>query len=75
MKIDARWHWSTECRKSFNTVKQLLSSETVISYFDFEKKTTVYVDASHVVDGRTVGYVSRALTFVESRSARLRGKL
>ena len=73
LKKDATWHWSTECEKSFNTVKQLLSSETVMSYFDSEKKTTVYVDASPVgigailvQDGRTIAYASRTLTSVES---------
>ena len=60
-------------------MKQLLSSESVMSYFDSEKKTTVYVDASPVglganlvQDGRTIAYASRALTSViESRYSQI----
>uniref|UniRef100_A0A672G681 Reverse transcriptase RNase H-like domain-containing protein n=1 Tax=Salarias fasciatus TaxID=181472 RepID=A0A672G681_SALFA len=73
------WHWSSVHAKALQDMKDSLTSDTVMSYFDPEKHTELVVDASPVGLGailyqlnkegerRTIAYASRALSDVEKR--------
>ena len=65
--------WSTEQEDAFIQLKQSLTADTVIAYFDPSKEIRIIVDASPVGlgamlehDGRVVAFASRALTDTES---------
>ena len=71
---EATWTWSTEQENAFMQLKQSLTADTVIAYFDPSKEIEIIVDASPVglgamleQDGRIVAFASRALTDTESR--------
>ena len=73
-KKDTPWVWSQEQQDAFNTLKNALSEDANIAYFNIRKDIEIAVDASPVglgailtQDGRVVAYASRALTPVESR--------
>ena len=76
----AKWEWTNREEEAFTTLKQLLTSDKIIAYFDPEKASTISVDASPVGLGailtqpheetgekRVVAYASRSLTPVEQR--------
>ena len=77
---NVQFKWTEKEAKAFETVKQLLTSSTVMAYFDKNKETEVITDASpwglsailsqHTPgkgDRRIVAYVSRSLSPVEQR--------
>lgn len=71
---DTRWTWSTEQENAFVKLKQSLTADTVIAYFDPNEKIEIIVDASPVglgailkQNGRIVAFASRALTDTETR--------
>nr|AAB34004.1 pol gene product {Gypsy/Ty3-class retrotransposon Cpr1} [Clupea pallasi=herring, testis, sperm, Peptide Transposon, 175 aa] [Clupea pallasii] len=76
---DTPWHWGPEHARALQTIKDSLTSNTVMSYFDPGKDTELVVDASPVGLGailyqknksgerRTIAYASRALSDVERR--------
>jgi len=68
------WEWTSEQQEAFNNLKNGLSSETVMTYFNPSLQIDILVDASPVGLGaiisqnqQTIAYASRALTYVESR--------
>ncbi|KAG8174022.1 hypothetical protein JTE90_008260 [Oedothorax gibbosus] len=80
---DAPWNWSSDHTKAFNSLKQLISSESVLSPFDDSLPIVLTCDASpygvcavlaHVLpDGREapVAFHSRTLTSTERNYAQL----
>ena len=79
-KKDVRFQWKDEHDQAFQKVKELLTSDTVMAYFDKNKQSEITTDASpfglsailsqHTPgrnDRRIVAYVSRSLTPVEQR--------
>ena len=78
-KSDTPFSWTQSQERAFNKIKELLTSSTVMAYFDPKKMTELVTDASPVglsaillqkspsQDNReVVAYVSRALTDVET---------
>ncbi|CAC5416418.1 unnamed protein product [Mytilus coruscus] len=68
------WEWNPEQQQAFDNLKNELSSETVMTYFNPALQIDILVDASPVGLGailsqnqQTIAYASRALTDVESR--------
>ncbi|XP_052806251.1 uncharacterized protein K02A2.6-like [Mya arenaria] len=68
------WSWEREQENAFEKLKQDLSSDTVMVYFDPGKEIEVVTDASPVglsailtQQGKVVAYASRALSPTESR--------
>ena len=72
--------WNEECEDAFQSLKKKLTSGQVMAYFDINKGTELYVDASPVGlsailmqrnkengEGRVVAYGSRSLSRVEQR--------
>ena len=79
-KKDQAFQWSTQHERSFNQIKELLTSAQVMAYFDPKKETELITDASPTGlsailmqsppgsdDKRVVAYASRTLTAVERR--------
>lgn len=84
LKKNAHFKWTGECEKSFRTIIDILSDEKNLAYFDDEKETMVYCDASPVGlsaillqrtpgkdDLHVINYSSRALTDVECRYSQI----
>ncbi|PFX34364.1 Retrovirus-related Pol polyprotein from transposon opus [Stylophora pistillata] len=73
-KKDKAWQWADEQQRAFNKLKDSLTKNHVMSYFNPRLKTEVIVDASPVglggflvQDSKVISYASRALSDVESR--------
>lgn len=73
-RTDEPWIWSEEQENAFQTLKETLTSDTVMSYFDPAKETQLCVDASPVglaailsQNNKIIAYASRALSPVEQR--------
>ena len=77
---EKKFEWTDSQQKSFDTLQDILSKETTLSYFDPSKATKLIVDASptglaailiqHTLnknDETVVAYGSRSLTEVEQR--------
>ena len=69
-----RWIWADEQENVFQTLKDKLTSDTVMAYFDPSKDTELWVDASPVglaailcQENKIVAYASCALSPVEQR--------
>ena len=80
----SRWQWTETCQIAFDKIKDALSSETVMGYFDLKKETEIIVDASPVGlgamliqrdpkagQGKVIAYASRSLTDTEKRYSQL----
>ena len=81
---NTKWFWSDECQAAFDTLRDSLSSDSCVGYYDPEKETTVYTDASPVgisaviiqntpgkQDHKLISYSSRSLTPPEQRYSQL----
>ena len=42
----AKWNWSNECQKVFDTIKLLFSRETLLYYPNFNELFGIHTDAS-----------------------------
>ena len=76
-KQDEIWMWTDEQENSFQTLKDTLTSDTIMTYFDPSKETELWVDASPVglaailsQENKIVWYASRALSPTEQRGIR-----
>ena len=61
--------WTKECEVAFNKIKKLIARETLLAYPDFNKKFTIYTDASDfqlgaviMQEGKPLSFYSRKLT-------------
>ena len=73
-KQDEIWMWTDEQENSFQTLKDTLTSDTIMAYFDPYKETELLVNASPVglaailsQENKIVSYASRALSPTEQR--------
>ena len=84
LKNDVEWNWSHECDQAFTNLKNAISSDTCIAYFDNKKETYLYTDASPYGissillqknaserNAKIVSFSSRALTETEMRYAQI----
>ena len=74
LKKDVEFQWLPEHQQAVNKIKDVLSSEPVLRYYDPNKKVTIQADASStglgaclLQDRGPVAYASRALTETEQR--------
>ena len=76
--------WSTECEQAFSQLKSVLTDNTCTAYFDNDKETFLYCDASPVgissillqksigkENAKIVAYTSRSLSETEQRYSQL----
>lgn len=73
-RADVSWSWTVEQDVAFNKLKLLLSSDTLIAYYNPNKMVELIVDASPVglgailtQENKVVAYASRSLSSIESR--------
>ena len=84
LRNDTKWDWTRECEQAFTTLKNSLTSDTCNGYFDENKLTYLYTDASPVgistillqktpgiKDDKIVSYSSRALSTPEQHYSQL----
>ena len=71
---DAKWHWGEDEEQALQKLKDALTSDAVMAYFDPELDTEIEVDASSVglagilpQAGKVIAYGSKSLTDVETR--------
>ena len=79
---EVEWHWSERQEKAFQAIKEKLTSDATLQYYDVEKPLTVSVDASSyglgaclLQEGRPVCYASRSLTSAEKKYAQIEKEL
>ena len=82
LKEDNRFKWYAAHQESFNKIKDSISNEITLTYFDPMKETILQVDASMkglgaalTQDRKPVAFASKALTDVESRYANIEREL
>ena len=81
---DAKWTWGSKQKQAFDTLKQVLTTETTMAYFDSMKNTELYVDASPFglgailtqttpgqQDTKVIAYASCSLTDTKSRYSQI----
>ena len=73
-KVGVIWEWTESQQNAFEMLKQNLTSDLVVAYFDPRKESTLMVDASPVwlaailtQQGKIIAYASKALSEVEQR--------
>ena len=73
-KSDQPWTWTSSEQQAFDQLKRLVTSNTIVSYFNPHKKAIILVDASPVglgailcQENRVVADASRSLSPVEQR--------
>ena len=82
-KKSTKWTWTDQHQAAFDSLKEALTSKSVVAYFDPKKSTEIIVDASPVglgailtqktvrsdgtVHAKVCAYASRALSDVERR--------
>ena len=79
---DVEWHWDDAHEAALNQVKQLITREPVIRYFDNTKEVTLQCDASEsdlgvviMQEGQPGVFSSKALTNTEKNYAQIRKEL
>ena len=82
LKEDNRFRWYAAHQESFNGIKDSMSNEITLTYFDPMKETILQVDASRkglgaavTQDRKPVAFASNALIDVESRYANVEREL
>ncbi|XP_057292552.1 uncharacterized protein K02A2.6-like [Hydractinia symbiolongicarpus] len=84
IKEKAEWKWTSECEHAFATLKSALSSESCLAYFDENKETFMFTDASPYGisavllqkskgkdDVKVISYSSKSLTETEMKYAQI----
>ena len=76
---DVQWHLNDTHEKSWKQVKQLITREPVLKYFDPSKEVSLQCDASEsglgavvLQEGQPVAFTSRALTSTKEIMLKLR---
>ena len=79
---EVEWHWSERQEKAFQAIKEKLTSDATLQYYDVEKPTTVSVDASSyglgaclLQKGRPVCFAHRSLNSAERNYAQIEKEL
>ena len=82
LKEDNHFKWYAAHQESFNKIKDSISNEITLTYFDPMKETILQVDASMkslgaslTQDRKPVAFASKALTDVEARYANIEREL
>jgi hypothetical protein len=82
LKKDVPWEWTAEHTRVFEDLKQTISSDLSLRYFDPNKPATIEVDlsmnglgAALIQEEKPVAFSSKALTPAESRYANIEREL
>ena len=68
----AKWNWSKEYQKALDTIKKLVSRDTLLSYSNFNKTFAIHTDASKLQlvvvisqDDKPIAFYSRKLNLAQ----------
>ncbi|CAJ1049307.1 uncharacterized protein K02A2.6-like [Xyrichtys novacula] len=82
LEDDTEWHWEEPQKRSFETLKKLVTSAPTLKFYDVNKPVTLSVDASSegigavlLQEGQPVAYGSRALSDCQRRYAQIEKEL
>ena len=59
----AKWNWSKEYQKIFDTIKSLSSRETLLSYPNFDKPFEIHTDSSKLQLGSVISQKGKPIAF------------
>ena len=51
---EAKWRWTEVEQKAFDTMKKIVSRETLLAYPDFSEPFEIHTDASHTKLGAVI---------------------
>ncbi|UYV79065.1 hypothetical protein LAZ67_17000981, partial [Cordylochernes scorpioides] len=83
LKKGTKWHWSTECRKAFRQIKEIISSDQILIAYDPKLPIRLSCDSSSYglgavlsqidVDGneRPIYFISRTLSQAEKKYSQI----
>ena len=82
LKKQVTWHWAAKHQAAFKKIKEILSTDRVLRYYDVTKPVVLQTDASGkglgavlLQDGLTVAYASRTMTTTQERYAQIEKEL
>ena len=82
LKTDVHFQWDAQHEAALTKIKEVISSPSVLSYFDPSKTSTIQADASKhglgaclFQQGKPIAYASRSLTSSESNYAQIEKEL
>ena len=59
----AKWNWSKECQKTFDTMKKLVSRENLLSYPNFNQPFEIHTDVSKLQRGSVISQKGKPIAF------------
>ena len=78
LQKDVEFHWEKHQAESFQKVKEIITAEPVLAFYDPKKPLTLQTDSSRsgigatlLQDGRPVAYASKSLTTSEKNYAQI----
>lgn len=82
LKNDVPWHWTEKHKAAFEKIKEILSTNQVLKYYDVTKPVVLQTDASSkglgavlLQDGFPIAYASRTMTATQERYAQIEKEL
>jgi len=61
--VQTKWDWNEKCQNSFDTIKKIVSRETLPSYPDFNKPFEIHTDASKQQPGAVISQNKQPIAF------------
>ena len=58
-----KWNWNKECQKAFDTIKELVSRETLFFYPNFNEPFEIHTDASKLQLGSVISQKGKPFAF------------
>ena len=59
----AKRNWSKECQKTFDTIRKLVSRDTLLSYPNFNKPFEIHMGVSKLLLGLVISQKSKPIAF------------
>ena len=59
----ASWNWTPACQKAFDTIKKIVSRETLLAYPNFNKTFEIHTDASKTQLGSVISQEGKPIAF------------
>ena len=82
MKNETQFIWTYEQKAAFERIKEILTKDPVLTYFDVTKPVTVSCDASKsglgamlLQDEKPIAFASRSMTETETRYTNIEKEL
>ena len=59
----AKWNWDRKCQQAFDSIKKIVSRETLLSYPNFNKPFEIHTDASKLQLGAVISQEGKPIAF------------